>query len=362
MNRRTELLSAALVAALSWLPATKGSAQFWHALPTPDAKGVDAAWRSVSFSNDEKKLTYVSKEKGVTNVYMIPFADKYGRITANASTPAVPVTAFTDRGVIRSLHLLTLPEILFMRAEPNGLDAHLFRTKDDGTGTPMDLTPGGAGTTSEMIGASYNGRFVYYRENLQSHDKVDTYRYDAQQYVNDLVFPNDKDYIVEAWSRDHARLLVEDPANGAQMLFDIASTERTPLAKPATGRYVTAVLDPTNTKLIVLEATATPGTNAMRELTIATGEWKELGTGTYRSIDYSPNGKYMILEDATGARTLRETATGTAVSLPEGAELLAVSPKETLIAYGLKQPAGGATRLFLYDPTKKQSTEIGLMH
>ena len=25
----------------------------------------------------------------------------------------------------------------------------------------------------------------------------------------------------------------------------------------------------------------------MRELTIATGEWKELGTGTYRSIDYS---------------------------------------------------------------------------
>jgi len=54
---------------------------------------------------------------------------------------------------------------------------------------------------------------------------------------------------------------------------------------------------------------------------------------------------------------VREVASGTDVSLPTGAQPVAIAPKETLLLYTM--PAGAnASKLFLYDIGKKASFEL----
>ena len=329
-------------------------AQFWHALPPlAEDKSIYA-----SFSNDEKKIFFLSKDgSGVANIWSMTIADKYNRIIAGPNNPQVQVTKFTDRGPARMLHLLNLPEILYMRLTDNGKDYHIYRLKDDGSGQPQDFTPGGDGITSEMIGASYNGRFVYYTQNLVNRDKVDTYRYDAKQYVTDLVFPNDKDYRVLAWSRDHGKLLVEDPHAGDLMMFDIVSTERTPLVKPANGRFVHALMDPTNHDLIVVEKDGDH--NVERETGIGSSAWKDIGKGNITWVDYSPNGKYVVVNEGD-KWSVKETASGTELMLPANARPVAIAPQETLLLYVIAQ-GDGTSKLFLYDIGKKASTELATL-
>ena len=334
---------------LLFFSSNSSRAQFWHTLPSlKDGTGMN-----VCFSNDEKKVFYLSKEGGVPNIWCMTVADKYGRIIAVPANPPVQVTKFTDRGVARFLHLLNKDEVLYMRMAENGKDYHIYRLKDDGTGTPQDLTPGAEGVTSEIIGASYNGRYVYYTNNKVNHDKLDTYRYDCNQYVTDLVFPNDKDFRTLAWSRDHGSLLVEEPATGSLMLFNIESTERTPLVKPANGRYQEALMDPSNHELIVLEKNGTETTE--RSMDIASKTWKDVAKGDFTSIDFSTNGKYQIVEEGK-KWSVKEAATGTTVSLPDGAQPLSIAPKETMLVYGL--PQADAEELYLYDISKKSSVKL----
>lgn len=317
-------------------------AQFWHALPP-------SATINAGFSNDEKQVFFVSKVNGVANIFRQTVADKYNRIIAGPNNPPVQVTHFTDRGVTRMFHLLNRPEILFTRATANGKDVHLYRIKDDGSAPEDDLTPAPEGVTCEMLGASYNGRYVYYTENKVNRDKTDVYRYDTQQFTSDLVFPNDKDYQVLAWSRDHGRLLIQDPHTGDLTLYDIESTERMPLVKPANGVYQQAIMDPMNHELIVLEKSGTEVSEKTRP--ISNGEWKEISKGDISWVDYSPNGKYVIVEEGK-KWTVKEIASGTTLTLPEGAQPVAIAPKETMLLY----MNGG--KLFLFDIVKKVSYEL----
>ena len=355
-----------------------GYAQFWHVLPpiAEDKSVPTDIWndqmkayiralpmpredRSVNagFSNDEKKVFYLSPDSGIANIWSVTIADKYGRIIAGPNNPPMQITKFTDRGIVRMFHLLNLPEILYMRLTNNGKDYHIYRTKDDGTGEPQDLTPGAGGVTSEIIGASYNGRYVYYTENAINHDKVDTYRYDTQQFTTDLIFPNDKDYRVLAWSRDNGRLLVEDPHSGDLLMFDISTTDRTPLVKSVSGPFVHALMDPTNHELIVVEKEG--GQNVEREMEIGSNVSNVIATGNITWIDYSPNGKYEIAQNG-GTWSMKDVASGAEVLLSVGAHSIAIAPKETMLLYKVAQGNSGS-KLFLYDIGKKTSIELATM-
>ncbi|GEM_PF-2420630 len=331
--------------------ASKSQAQFWHALP-PLSAGETA---NAGFSNDEKKVFYLTKDGSIENIWSRVIADKYNRIVAGPTNPPVQVTKFTDRGIARFFHLLNLPEIVYMRLTDNGKDYHVYRIKDDGSEL-QDLTPAPAGVTSEIIGASYNGRYVYYTENLVNRDKVDVYRYDTQQFISELVFPNDRDFKVLAWSRDHGRLLLEDPSSGELLLYDIISTERTPLVKPTTGKFSRAIIDPTNHELLVLEK---EGENTVERSTqLSSIAFKDVAKGDFDWVDYSPNGKYVIVEEGK-KWFVKEISTGTSIPLPEGAKPIAIAPKETLLLYSLSE--AGSNKLFLYDIVKKASVELAVL-
>src|SRR5688572_18889350 len=131
---------------------TPASAQFWQTLQPIEGEGPICA----CFSQDEKNIYFVSKDSGVANVFKVP-------IKGGAPTQ---VTKFVDAPVVRALHIVNRPMIVYMRAaSPGTTDYHLYRIADDGSGEPLDVTPTEPGVQNEIIGASYNGRYVYYRSN-----------------------------------------------------------------------------------------------------------------------------------------------------------------------------------------------------
>jgi len=144
-------------------------------------------------------------------------------------------------------------------------------------------------------------------------------------------------------------LLIQDPHSGELTLYDVISTERMPLAKPMNGTYQQAIMDPTNHELIVLEKTGEQVAEKARP--ISTGEWHEISKGDLNWIDYSPNGKFVIVQEGK-KWIVKEIASGTTLDLPEGARPLAIAPKETLLTY----TSNG--KLFLYDIVKKVSYEL----
>ncbi len=304
----------------------------------------------VSFSNDEKKLFYLNTQGGVANIWCITIADKYGRIIAGPTNAPVQVTKFTDRSVVRFIHLLGAGEVLFRRLADNGKDYHIYRMKDDGSGSPQDLTPGADGVTSEIIGASYNGRYVYYTENKVNRDKLDTYRYDCNQFITDLVFPNDKDWQVLAWTRDQKKLLIVNPNPGGYLVsYDIESTERTPLVSPkGDAGFTAALLDPSGQQLTMFEGTE------QYQMTIGTNVVTHVATGV-SWLDYSPNGKYLVTEQ-TKKWSVKEIASGASLDLPDGAQPMPIAQRESMLVYSL--PAADGKDLYLYDISKKASTKL----
>ncbi len=329
-------------------------AQFWHALPSIS---TTAGFQNAQFSNDEKKVFYLSGDGKIENIWSVVVADKWGGIIAGKHPP-VQITKFTGigtdaRGVVRFFHLLDSPDILYMRATKDGKDFHIYRIADDGSGTPQDLTPGGAGVTSEIIGASYDGRYVYYTSNPTSRDEVDVYRYDTQQFTSEDIFPNDKDYRALAWSRDQNKLLLELPETGALSLYNIETTERDPIALPSTAPVMEATFDPVSQNLIVMQKSGDSSVEYTRPL--STGTWKLTQDYGALWMDFSPSGTYEILHTQS-AWQVRARSTGAILPLPEGARPLAIAPHETMMLYSL--PAVSGSQLYLYDIPKKTTTKL----
>jgi hypothetical protein len=332
MNLRLSF-SAVLLLICSAAPAF---AQYWSALPPVDPKHVSFA----GFSNDEKRVYFISKQAGVDNIWMVPV--KGGQPTQ--------VTKFTESGVVRAFHLLSHPYLVYERPTSATGDYHVYKLKDDGSGEAVDLTPTKPGFWNDLAGMSYNGRYVYFRSNNPGKDKVDLWRYDAQQYSTEDIFPNDKDYVVRSWSRDHAKLLVESPKTGALTIIDINSTEHTPLVTP-TAPYKTSLWDPMNTTLFFVDAGG-----ALKATDMSTGTSssaipdKDISSGV-EYFDFSPNGNYMIEKNASGWHVFN-AGTRAPIELPEGAVPQAIAPRETMLLYTI------GAKLYLYDINKKSSTEL----
>ncbi len=324
-------------------------AQFWHVLPP--LSDTDAI--SAGFSNDQKKVFFIRRDNGVANIWSTVIMDKYGGIVASPKGPLTQVTKFTDRGVVRFFHLLNRPEILFMRATDNGKDFHIYRIKDDASEQPQDVTPGGDGVTNIIIGASYNGRYVYYSSNALHQDKVDCYRYDTQQLMTDLIFPNDKDYEVLAWTRDQTKLLVEDSSANSFMMYDIETTDRTPLTIPPGVSISSVGLDPhdsgssTGYKLGYLGFKIQPAPNVK----IDSNKAKDQMQNASFDVDFSQNGTYRIVRNHTCC-LVTNVSTDNCLPLPQFSRPIAVAPKETMLVY-----LNGA-KLYLYDIAKNNSTEL----
>jgi Tol biopolymer transport system component len=260
------------------------------------------------------------------------------------------ITKFTENGVVRAMHLMNRPYLVIERPSSAAGDYHLYLVKDDGTGELQDLTRTGPGIWNDIAGMSYNGRYVYYRSNNPNKDKVDVWRYDAQQYTVEDVFPNDKDYSVLAWSRDHGKLLVTTPKTGELTMIDIVSTEHTPLMKPDVP-FRRAMWDPTNHAVFFIDATGT-----LKAADMATGAAlmaapdKTISTGV-EYFDFSPNGKYIVEKNASGWHVL-EAVTRAPIELPSGAVPVAIAPTETRLLYTV------GPKLYLFDINKKSSTEL----
>ncbi|MFI5202363.1 MAG: TolB family protein [Candidatus Kapaibacterium sp.] len=328
-------------------------AQLWHALP---ALSVTAGKPDAQFSNDGKKVFYSTGDGNVENIWSVVVADKYGRITVGPGTKATKVTSFFDRGVVRFFHLLGSADLLYMRATDNGKDYHIFRIADDGSGAPLDITPDPDGVTNIILGASYNGRYIYYTSNKVNRDKTDVYRYDAQQYTSEDVFPNDKDYVALAWSRDQTKLLMQRPSTGELSLYDMETTERDPIALPNNNPLVEAILDPVSQDIIVLQRS---GVDETDELTrpFSSGKWKTFVTDKISSIDFSPGGKYEV-SSAHNVWKVKDRDSNALLPLPGGTRPIAFAPKGTLLLYTM--PASdGTSQLYLYDIPKNSSTLLG---
>ena len=324
-------------------------AQLWHALP---AISLTHDNPQAQFSNDDKKVFFLNGSGGVENIWSAVIADKWGGIVAGPKNPPVQVTKFTDHGVIRFFHLLGSPDILYMRAAENGKDYHIYRISDNGTGTPQDLTPGPEGVTNIIIGASYNGRYIYYTSNKINRDKTDVYQYDTQQNISQNVFPNDKDYVTLAWTRDQTKLLMQRPSTGQLSLYDMETTERDPISLPNSDSVLEATFDPISQDILLLMTQANSTVEYGRPF--AGGNWKQVPENGADWIDFSPGAKYEIVRYGN-AWQVRDRATVAALPLPQGSIPLAFNSKETMLLYAT--PAtNGASPLYLYDISKKSST------
>lgn len=319
------------------------SAQFWAALPPI---GPHSAY-DISFSHDEKFVFYISSESGVANVYRVPV--KGG--------PAQQVTKFTDAPVVRAMHMLGRNYVVYMRAKtPSDSDYHIYRILDDGTGDILDITPFAAGVRSTIIGASYNGQFIYYTSNKEKASKIDCYRYDNNQNISQLDLPNDKDYRVMAWSRDHARLLVQDPKDEALFFFNIETTDRKLQTTPASGEhYLEALMTPDNHQLIVLKQMS--GGMQVVHADVGSTSWSNDEAGDIARVDFSPNGKFRFVQHFNGTIDVSNVATKDNITFSGSPIAIGIAPKESLIAYVVSD-AAGARKLMLLNVEKKTSTEL----
>lgn len=274
------------------------NAQYWRAMPPATSENG----QFLSFSQDEKHVIYLSRENGVPNIY---------KVAVKGGAPE-QVTKYTDGVVLRPISAVGKSTVIFMRpATPGTADYHLYLVPQAGNAEPRDLTPTPPGVSNMIVGSSYTGRFIYYTANKTSRDKHDIYRYDVWQNIHELVYANDKNYQPVSWTRDQNKVAVRDPQSGKMTTYDIITTEITPHSDPAD--------DP-----------ATPE----------------------RSI----NGKFEIARNGNTTSVI-EVQSKAPLALNEGASVVGIAPKETLVAYTIPG-ADGTAKLFIYDVTKKTSTEL----
>jgi WD40 repeat protein len=319
------------------------NAQYWSALPPVSANSA----YDVSFSQDEKFVYYLSSESGMANVWRVP-------VKGGASQQ---ITKFADAPVVRAMHMLGRPFVVYMRGNAAGdTNYHLYRSTDDGTGSTIDLTPFGAGVRSTMLGASYNGQFIYYTANKENLAKLDVYRYDNNQNLSQLDLPNDKDYKVMAWSRDHAKLLVQDPKDESLSFFDIETSDRQPLVVPATGEHFSQALITSDNHGIILVKQTAAGAQVVHA-DIGSSTWTNDESGDVMRVDLSANGKYRIIVHLNGTITVQNSSTKEPVALGGVPIAMGIAAKENLIAY-VTRDAGGVKRLSLYNVEKKTTVEL----
>ena len=321
-------------------------AQYWHRLPK-----VEACDRSLSpgFSNDEKKVFYIAPDSlGIKNVFAV---DLKGGAPMQITRSATPV--------VRLMHVYGRPLIIYMKAVGKGTtDYHLYRANNNGT-DELDLTPTGEGVRNEMLGSSFNGRFMYYAANKQNKAKIDYFGYDILQNLSETVFVNEKDADLLAWSRDQKRLIMQDPATTTVWNYDINSTDRNQLYAPIAPKKVKqAMLSADNKTLYVLEADGANTELRSIKMTSPTeigDEVVPIAAGI-ATIDISVNGKFLITTKGDHT-TMRDLTTLEAVYSPADPIIdLQTNSKETLVLQTVSTANGRS--LQVYDLAKKTTVTL----
>jgi hypothetical protein len=226
-----------------------------------------------------------------------------------------PVTNFTERPVLNGIVLFGKPAVVFARAaSTKGDDIHLYRINVLTTDPQVDFTPKDVPSIKKILGMADNGRYVYFLANHGAGAHTDTYRYDTQQYTNELAFANDKDFETLGWSHDQTQLLLRDPKTESYYKYSIETTDK---------QHADA-------------------TDAMLSLYKAN-----------EKVNLSLSQKYVHIP-TQGEKIL--DASKTQVALPEGAFDLIISPKEAFVLFANME--GGVIKLYLYDIAKKTSKEL----
>jgi hypothetical protein len=337
---------SALVLGLFFSVAAR--AQYWQTFPPlEEDKGVSA-----SFSNDDKRVFYMGKDpSGNKNVFSI-------EIKGGAT---IQTTRFTDAPVVRACHFASRPMHMVMKASaPTSTDYHMVRIADNMMDAPLDVTPDPEGIRNEIIGLSFNGKYLYYSSNKVNKAKTDYYRYDISQNISETVLANDKGFRVLAWSRDQERLLCQDPKTSEVLILDIQTVERKSLYSPiAPRKVISAALTPDNKQLYVLETDGTK--NELRSIPMASPT--EIGedikvvdeSGTNRFV-FSTNGKFLFLYKS-GGLTIKEMATGAEYMPPIASAVDAITnPRENWLLVTKESPNGKTVQLT--DVGKKTTVDL----
>lgn len=315
-------------------------AQYWQSLP-PSNVGSQL---STYFSQDDKKVLYIaSNAAGVKNVMSYELK---GAVTSE-------ITKY-DTPVLRMIQVLSRANLILMRASESG-DIHLYRVKNDGS-EELDITPAAKGINHELLGSSYNGKYIYYS---RIGKKTDYFRYDASQNISELILPNDKDFSLLGWSRDQQRILLQDPKTSEVLIYTIETTERNQLYYPVSGKkVVSSCFSADSKKLFVLESA--DGRTELRSVSMSTPstlgeEVKPIDVESPISFSLSTNGKYIIIYQQ-GMVTIKDASTYADVCTSTDVSNVVVNPKESLLL--MTKVSAGSTVIQLYDIAKKTTTDL----
>lgn len=319
---------------------TLAQAQYWQTLPTPTTdKGISAY-----FSQDDKKIFYVAPNaNGINNVMSYELK---GAITSEVTKYETPV--------LRAIPVLSRPNLIVMKGSGSG-DIHLYRIKNDGS-EELDITPSAAGINYELLGSSYNGKYIYYS---RIGKKTDYFRYDASQNMSETVLPNDKDFKLLSWSRDQQRVLLQEPKTSEVLIYTIETTERNQLYMPISGKKVaTACFSADNKQLFVLESG--DGKTELRSVNMSSpstiGEQvNPIDGGSPSRYDVSTNGKFIFVYKQ-GLVTVKDAATFADVLSASDIVGVISNAKETLLL--LTKESAGTKTIQLYDIAKKTTVDI----
>ncbi|MBS1904656.1 MAG: hypothetical protein JSS75_13195 [Bacteroidetes bacterium] len=334
-----------LAAALLCISSAISYGQFWHVMPPLDKDNSI----NVCYANDDKRIFYLGKDDGgVKNIFAI-----------DVKTLAVTqVTKFSDAPVVRFVGVPGKPFLIYMRASAaHPTDYHLYKIDNNGVTVPEDLTPTGDGIANTIVGAQYNGRYIYYSSNKTNPAKMDFYRYDVAQNISELVFANDKNYSLHAWSRDQKHVLMSDAAGSKLFISDVETTERFPLySAPQAHSIAAAMWTPDNKQLLVLESDGT--TNELKVMDMTTPEsvsptTKTLDTGAVTMIGASINGR-CFYERKGDVLAVNDYQGQNITMLPNGIDVT-TNAKETMMLQ--VQHGADGVKLRIYDMTKKAGAE-----
>ncbi len=340
-------LNTFCLALLLSLPVSRiAKAQYWGV----QAVSTENTSLNAFFSNDDKRVMYLTTSAaGFSNIYAYDLK----------SAISLQITNATDASIVKFYQVPNKPLLIYMKATAaNPTDYHLYKIISTPGGTPEDLTPTKEGVTNKMLGASYNGKYVYYSSNKSNLSKTDYYRYDIAQNISELVFANDKNYELLSWTKDQNLVLLKEPTTSKMFLSNVQTTERETFETPPSGMNILSAMWAPNGKQFYLLATVGAESHwYIANTTSATSISSEREThdGVINSLNPSIGGKFIFIKKDAVLHITDGTGNADILSSPDLLDAIC-NGKETMILLTVKTVDG--KKLQIYDVAKKTTTDV----
>jgi dipeptidyl aminopeptidase/acylaminoacyl peptidase len=265
-----------------------------------------------SFSPDETKILFSSNQTGIFNAYVAPAG----------GGDAKPLTASTTDTTFAVSYFPRDERILFTRDQGGNELNHLYVR--DTEGKEKDLTPGEK-LKANFGGWTPSGDAFYVSTNERDPRFFDLYRYDAASYDRTLLYKNDKGYFVGPISDDGKWLALTKPNTTADSDIFIwnAGTNETVHVTPHQGEVNLSAQDFDPESRALYYTTTEGGEFArVRRYVMADKRHEDVEKADWDivSTSFSHKGKYRVIAINDDGRTVvqvRETATGSAVKMPQ---------------------------------------------